>query len=109
MINRIAASSTLILALVLGACGGGASEPAPPPVPATSSSDALSEADAIVAAQEAATEKGISVEGMSVQPAQLFGEWQVSFEPIDTDSLGGGFLVILQADTGELLDIVSYQ
>lgn len=95
------------LALLFSACGGSA-DPEPPP-PSTVSSEAISEADAVARAEAAVADEGLSAEGLDVNPALLFGEWQVSFEPPNTDSLTGGFLVVLDAETGELLDVVRYQ
>ncbi len=109
-VNRFLSALALPLALLLGACGGGSSDTAPaPPPPSTANSTSISEADAVARAQAAAADGGYSVEGLDVNPAQIFGEWQVSFEPVATGSLSGGFLVVLDAETGDLIDLVPYQ
>lgn len=95
------------LILVVAACG--ASADPQPPSPSTTSSTAISEADAVTKAEAAAADRGFSVEGLEIKPALLFGEWQVSFEPTNSSSLSGGFLVVLDGQTGELLEVVAYQ
>lgn len=95
------------LVLVVSACGGSADPESPPP--ATTSSNTISEDDAVVKAEAAATDQGLSAAGLEVKPSLLFGEWQVSFEPVNTGSLAGGFLVVLDAETGEVIDVVIYQ
>ena len=106
-VNRFFLATLASLTLLVAACGG-STDPEPPP-PSTTSSNAIGEADAVAKAEAAAVDRGLSVEGLEVKPAQLFGEWQVSFEPTNTGSLRGGFLVVLDAQTGELLDVVEYQ
>ena len=109
-VNRIFSAtlaSLTSLALLVGACGGSA-DPAPSPQ-STPTSTAISEADAVAKAEAAAVDRGLSAEGLEIKPGLLFGEWQVSFEPAGGDSLIGGFLVVLDAETGELLDVVPYQ
>jgi len=96
-----------VLILLVSACGGSADPE--PPQSSTTSSNAISEADAVAVANAAVADQGLSADGLEVKPGLLFGEWQVSFEPADTDSLSGGFLVVLDAQTGELLDVVAYQ
>lgn len=96
------ASATLLIA----ACSGSA-DPEPPAL--STSSESISEADAVKNAEAAATERGLSTQDLEIKPGLLFGEWQVSFEPADTKSLSGGFLVVLNAETGELIDVVPYQ
>ena len=95
------------LVLLVSACGGSTDPESPPP--ATTSSNTISEDDAVVKAEAAATEQGLSAAGLEVKPGLLFGEWQVSFEPVNTGSLAGGFLVVLDAETGEVIDVVTYQ
>lgn len=97
----------LFLALLLSACGGSA-DPEPPAL-STTSSDSISETEAVAAAEAVAAEQGLSTQDLEVLSGLLFGEWQVSFEPTGTDSLSGGFLVVLDAQTGELVDVVPYQ
>lgn len=94
------------LTLLASACSG-STEPEPPAL--SSSSESISQAEAIAAAEAAAIEQGLSTQDLEVKPGLLFGEWQVSFEPAGTDSLSGGFLVVLDARTGELIDVVPYQ
>jgi len=94
------------LGLVAGGCGGSA-EPEPPAL--SVSSEGISEAEAIAAAEAVADEKGLETQDLVVEPGLLFGEWQVSYEPANTDSLSGGFLVVLDAATGELIEVVEYQ
>ena len=106
-VNRIFLATLASLTLLVAACGGSADPPPPPP--STTSSSAISEADAVAKAEAAAADRGLSVEGLEIKPGQLFGEWQVSFEPVNTGSLSGGFLVVLNAQTGQLLDVVEYQ
>ena len=103
---RLLGAMLAALMLVFSACGGSAG---PEPLSPEVSSDTISEADALATAEAAATDAGFSIEGLEVQPGLLFGEWQVSYEPVNTGSLTGGFLVVLDARTGELLDIVAYQ
>ena len=95
------------LAFFFAACGGSADSE--PPALSPTSSDSISEADAVAAAEVVAAEKGLSTQNLEVRPGLLFGEWQVSFEPAGSDSLDGGFLVVLDAKTGDLLDVVAYQ
>lgn len=106
-VNRLLRALLASLALLVAACGGSADPQ--PPTPSTSNSNSISEADAVANAEAAAADRGLTVEGLEVKPAQLFGEWQVSFEPPDSESLTGGFLVVLDAQTGELLDLVEYR
>ena len=105
--NRFFRAMLASLILVVAACGGSADSQ--PPTPSTTNSTAIGEADAVAKAEAAAADRGFSVEGLEVKPAQLFGEWQVSFEPTNTGSLSGGFLVVLDGQTGELLEVVAYQ
>lgn len=95
------------LALLVASCGGGSEAPEQP-APALSESRAISETEAVDLARVAASEQGYSTDGLRVNPALIFSEWQVSFEPIDSDTLKGGFLVVLDAETGELLDLIEY-
>jgi len=108
MAKRTIAVSMLALSILIAACGG---ESAPPGQPASGveSTNTVSEADALATAQEAAIAQGLSLEGLTPKPANLFGEWQISFEPSTGTSLAGGFLVVLDDDTGELIDIIEYQ
>ncbi len=106
-LNRFFLATLAALTLLVAACGGSAD--LEPPQPSTTSSNAISDADAVAKAEAAAADRGLSVEGLEAKPGQLFGEWQVSFEPANTNSLSGGFLVVLDAQTGELLDVVPYQ
>jgi len=94
------------LTLLATACSG-SSEPEPPAL--STSSESISQADAVATAEAAAAEQGLSTRDLEVKPGLLFGEWQVSFEPAGTNSLSGGFLVVLDAKTGELIDVVPYQ
>ena len=106
-VNRLLRAMLVSVTLVVAACGG-STDSQPPPSSATDST-AIAEADAVARAEAAAADRGFSVDGLEVKPAQLFGEWQVSYEPVDTGSLTGGFLVVLDAQTGELVDLVPYQ
>lgn len=107
MVKRFVSSTILALALFAAACGG-ASDGPQQPAPALDQSAAIDENDAVDKAKVAATEQGYSTDGLRVNPAQIFGEWHVSFEPIDSDTLKGGYLVVLDAVTGELLDLIEY-
>lgn len=109
MVNRKVASATLALALLTGACSNGASEPPPQQVPAAAITDVISEVEALAKAEAAAQEQGLSLDGLSPEPSNLFGEWQVSFEPTNGESLKGGFLVVLDGETGKFLDLIEYQ
>jgi hypothetical protein len=93
--------------LLVSACGGSADPDAPEPT--TTSANTISEDDAVAKAEAVASDQGLSAEGLDVKPGLLFGEWQVSFEPVNTGSLTGGFLVVLDAETGEVIDVVTYQ
>lgn len=108
MVKQVASAVVLALALVTVACGGGSGAPEQPS-PLLSESNAIGESEAVDMAKAAAVEQGFSTDGLRVNPAQVFGEWQVSFEPIDSDTLLGGYLVVLDAGTGELLDLIEYQ
>ena len=108
-VNRFLPAIVLSLALLLGACGGSSDTTPAPPLPSTANSTSISEADAVAKAEAAAADGGYSGEGLDVKPAEIFGEWQVSFEPVGTESLSGGFLVVLDAETGDLIDLVPYQ
>lgn len=108
MVKRLLPRLLLALSLALTACGGGSDDPQQP-APALSESTAISETEAVEAAEIVAVDQGLSTEGLRVNPAQIFGEWHVSFEPIDSDSLLGGYLVVLDAQTGEMVDLLKYQ
>lgn len=105
--SRRPAAVLVALVLVLAACSGSA-DPEPPALSPTSS-DSISEAKAVDAAEAVAAEQGLSTQNLEIRPSLLFGEWQVSFEPADSDSLSGGFLVVLDAKAGDLIDVVPYQ
>lgn len=107
MVKRFVSSAILAFVLLVAACGG-ASEGPQQPAPVLEQSSAIDEGDAVDRAKLVATEQGYSTEGLRVNPAQIFGEWHVSFEPIDSDTLKGGYLVVLDAVTGELLDLIEY-
>lgn len=97
----------LLAALMILAVGCGSSPQAP--APSTADSTAISEAEAIAKAEAVAVDRGLSVDGLDISAGLLFGEWQVSFEPPGTDELRGGFLVVLDAESGEPIDVVTYQ
>ena len=105
--SRRPAAVLVALGLVLAACSGSA-DPEPPALSPTSS-DSISEAEAVDAAEAVAAGQDLSTQNLEIQPSLLFGEWQVSFEPADSDSLSGGFLVVLDAKTGDLIDVIPYQ
>lgn len=107
MLKRVISAGLLSLALILASCGGG-SEDSQQPAPSLSESSALSEEDAVAQAKTAAVEQGYSTDDLRVNPALIFGEWHVSFEPTSGDSLVGGYLVVLDAESGELLDLIEY-
>lgn len=109
MVKQVFSGLTLALVLLATACGGGDSDPPQQPAPAISTADSISEADALAKSQAAAAEQGLSLEGLSPKAANIFGEWQVSFEPTGSDSLEGGFLVVLDAVSGDVLDVIEYQ
>jgi len=105
MIKRTLLAALLALALALTGCGGSAEAPAPGP--AAINSNVITEADAISKAQAAASAEGLSSDGLDITATNIFGEWQVSFE--GDQGLAGGFLVMLEAETGDLVEIVPYQ
>lgn len=112
MKNPVSCLSAIALAfmLIFAACGG-SEAPGLPEAPSLSpnSANAISEDDAIAAAEAIANERSLSTEDLEANAGLLFGEWQVSFDPIGTDSLSGGFLVILNAESGEVVDVVQYE
>jgi len=93
--------------LLLSACGGSEAPPAPG-LEVTSESSDVSEAEAVRLAEAAVVADGRTTEGLTAKPSKIFGEWQVSFEP-EAGGLSGGFLVILEAGSGDLVDLVPYQ
>lgn len=98
----------LVAVMMTGAACSGTSTPEPPTLN-TTTSNAIAEADAVAFAEDAVLERGRTVDGLVATPALLFGEWQVSFEPDTGESLAGGFLVVLDAQTGGLVDFVEYR
>ncbi len=93
---------------MLTACGGSAPDPAPASFVETNL-NILSEEDAVARAQSVVADEGLPTDGLEVKPSQLFGEWQISFEPADSDDLRGGFLVVLEAESGVLREVVMYR
>ena len=51
----------------------------------------------------------MSINGLDIVPNLIFGEWQVSFNPPNTDDLSGGFMVALNAMTGEVLEVIEFR
>jgi len=102
---RLCALLACLTLLIVG-CGG--SDPSQPPV-STTTSESITEAEALAASEAVIIEQGLSTQDLEAKPALLFGEWQVSYEPVDSDELRGGFLVILDAVTAELTEVVQYQ
>ena len=94
------------LTLFTAACGGNT---APEPPALSTSTESISQAEAVATAEAVAIDQGLSTQDLEIEPGLIFGEWQVSFEPAGTESLRGGFLVVLDASTGELIDVVPYQ
>jgi len=100
----------MLVAALLTACGGGSDGPAPAPgLDVGNESSSISEAEAIQLATDAAADQGLTIDGLEAKPSSIFGEWQVSFEPVGADGLSGGFLVILEAATGDVVDVVQYE
>ena len=95
------------VALVGASCGASSGDPQGP-APSLSQSSTISESDAVDMAKDAAVGQGYSTDNLRINPAQIFGEWHVSFEPLNSPDLLGGYLVVLDAETGELLDLIEY-
>ena len=98
MLHRSLPLLLVAFSLFFVACGG-----------SESTRDTISETEAVQRATDAAVADGLSTNGLSITPTLIFGEWQVSFEPENSDSLVGGFLVAMNDTTGEVIEIIRYQ
>lgn len=105
MPRPLLATIALCIGLIAPSCGGSET---PAPSLSSGESEVISQAEAVEKARAAAVERGFSPDGLNMNPAELFGEWQVSFTP-DGGAVEGGFLVVLDSSTGEFLDLVEFE
>jgi hypothetical protein len=70
----------------------------------------MTEEQAIGAARDAAQLQGYATQGFDVAAKRANGCWEVSFFKLEAGSVGGpGFVVRLEASSGKLVDILSFQ
>lgn len=68
------------------------------------------EANAIVAARQAAERGGYQTQGLDAEARRVGDIWEVSFFKVVPDTRGGpGFMVRLRIPTLEVMDIRSFQ
>ena len=67
-----------------------------------SNSPTIPEDQAVETAVAKAAEMEFDLAGHDTQVANVDGKWQVSFVPSNPNQLGGGFMVTLSDETGEV-------